>query len=111
MYIRTDTDDVIERIRAFGGQLVILDADLAEFYVVTLAQLGAMVRLITAPLTDDFIVPVELDGNRKRSLAFTEHSVLVAASLLGDLVIEALAIHLVRAFVKVREEIPSSSNL
>ncbi len=30
MYIQTDTDDVIERIRIFDGQFVMLNADLAR---------------------------------------------------------------------------------
>lgn len=111
MYIRTDIDDVIKRIRVFGGQFAILDADLAEFYGVTRAELRAMVRRTKAALTVDFVVPVRLVGNRKRSLAFTEHGVIVAASLLGDPGIEALAIHLVRAFVKLREKIPSPADL
>ena len=111
MYIRTDIDDVIKRIRVFGGQFVIPDADLAEFYGVTRAELRAMVRRNKAALTVDFVVPVRLIGNRKRSLAFTEHGVIVAASLLGDPGIEALAIHLVRAFVKLREQITSPPDL
>lgn len=111
MYIRTDTDDIVERIRAFGGQFVLLDADLADFYGVTRAELRAMVRRNQAVLTVEFVVPVRVVGNRKRSLAFTEHGVIVAASLLGDPGIEAVAIHLVRAFVKVREEISSPPDL
>lgn len=41
--IQTDTDDIIERIREIGGQLVMLDEDLADFYGVPLAELRAVV--------------------------------------------------------------------
>jgi hypothetical protein len=100
--IETDTDDVIARIREIGGQLVILDEDLADLYGVAPAELRAMVRRNKAAFTVEFVIPVVLEGNRRRNLAFTEHGVIVAASMLGD-GIEELSIHVVRAFVKLRE--------
>ena len=80
-----------------------LDADLADFYGVNQAELRAMVRRNKAALTVDFVIPVSLEGCRKRALAFTEHGVIVAASMLDAPEVEAVSIHLVRAFVKLRE--------
>lgn len=101
--IRTDTDDIIERIREINGQLVLLDVDLADFYGVAPAELRAVVRRNTAMFPVEFAIPVVLAGKRRQNLAFTEHGVIVAASMLQDSGIEALSIHIVRAFVKLRE--------
>jgi len=109
--IHIDTDDIVERIRVAGGQFVLLDADLADFYGVTRAELRAVVRRNKAALTFDFVVPVGPSGNRERTLAFTEHGVIVVASLLDDPGIEAVSIHVVRAFVKLREEHASNLDL
>jgi hypothetical protein len=105
--IQTDTDDIIERIREIGGQLVMLDEDLADFYGVPLAELRAVVRRNKAAFTVEFVIPLTLGGNRRRKLAFTEHGVIVAGSMFPDSGIEALSIHIVRAFVKLREADPS----
>jgi uncharacterized protein YmfQ (DUF2313 family) len=58
----------------------------------------------------EFVISVRLDGARTRALAFTEHGVIVAASLFGDPGIEAVSIHLVRAFVHLRESSSSDRN-
>jgi hypothetical protein len=100
--IETSTDDIIERIREIDGKLVLLDVDLADFYSVAPTELRTMVRRNKAAFTVEFVIPVVLEGNRRRNLAFTEHGVIVAASMLGD-GIEELSIHVVRAFVKLRE--------
>jgi hypothetical protein len=104
MFIETDTDDIIERIREIGGQLVMLDADLADLLGIEPAELSAVVRRNKAVLGVDFVVRVDPGGNGKRCLAFTEHGIIVVASLFNDAGIEALSIHLVRAFVKMRDE-------
>ncbi len=100
--IETSTDDIIERIREIDGKLVLLDVDLADFYSVAPTELRTMVRRNKAAFTVEFVIPVVRDGNRRRKLAFTEHGVIVAASMLGN-GIEELSIHVVRAFVKRRE--------
>jgi hypothetical protein len=110
-YVETTTDDIIERIRSVGGQLVMMDTDLADFYGVARSELRAMVRRNKDIFAVEFVVPIRLDGRRKRSLAFTEHGVIVAASMLDDPGIEAVSIHLVRAFVKKREEHASRAEL
>jgi len=99
----TFIDDILERIREVDGQLVMMDEDLADLYGVAPAELRTVVRLNEAIFTADFVVPLAVDGNRKGRLAFTEHGVIVAASMLGAPGIEALSIHVVRAFVKLRE--------
>lgn len=109
--LETDTDDVMERIREVGGQLVIVDTDLADLYGVTTAELRALVRQNKVVFAVEFAISVRLDGARTRALAFTEYGVIVAASLLGDPGIEAVSIHLVRAFVKLRESNSSDGNL
>jgi hypothetical protein len=101
--IETTTDDIVERIREIGGQLVLLDVDLADLYGVAPAELRTMIRRNKAAFPVEFVIPVVLGGHRRRHLAFTEHGVIVAGSMFPDSGIEALSIHIVRAFVKLRE--------
>ncbi len=101
--IETTTDDIVERIRTIDGQLVLLDVDLADFYGVSPAELRAVVRRNKPAFPTEFVIAVVLGGRRKRHLAFTEHGVIVAGSMFPDSGIEALSIHIVRAFVKLRE--------
>lgn len=101
--IETTTEDIVERIREIGGRLVLLDVDLADFYGVSTAELRAVVRRNKPALRTEFVIPVVLGGHRKRHLAFTEHGVIVAGSMFPDSGIDALSIHIVRAFVKLRE--------
>lgn len=101
--IDTTTDDIVERLRDIDGQLVLLDVDLADLCGVALAELRTMIKRNKAAFPVEFVIPVVLGGHRKRHLAFTEHGVIVAGSMLQDPGIEALSIHLVRAFVKLRE--------
>ncbi len=101
--IETTTDDIVERIREIDGLLVLLDVDLADFYGVSPAELRAVVRRSKAEFPIEFVIPVVLGGHRKRHLAFTEHGVIVAGSKFPDSGIDALSIHIVRAFVKLRE--------
>ena len=101
--IETTTTDIVERIREIDGQLVLLDVDLADFFGVAPADLRAMFRRSRATFPVEFVFPVVLGGSRRRNLAFTEHGVIVAGSMLQDPGIEALSIHIVRAFVKLRE--------
>jgi hypothetical protein len=102
-FVETDTDDIIERIRKIDGRLVMLDADLADLIGIEPAELRAVVRRNKAVLGVDFVTRVPAGGKRRRCLAFTEHGIIVVASLFNDAGIEALSIHLVRAFVKLRE--------
>jgi hypothetical protein len=101
--IETTTDDIVDRIREIDGKLVLLDVDLADFYGVATNELRAMVRRNKAEFPKEFVIPVVLGGHRKRHLAFTEHGVIVAGSMFPDSSVEALSIHIVRAFVKLRE--------
>lgn len=101
--IETTTDDIVERIREIDGQLVLLDVDLADFYGVSTAELRAVVSRNKADFPVEFVVPVVLGSHRKRHLAFTEHGVIVVGSMFPDSGIDALSIHVVRAFVKLRE--------
>lgn len=96
-------DDIIGRIREVDGQLILLDSDVADFYGVTRTELRAMVRRNRAILPVEFVIPMDTNRGRKRALAFTEHGVIVAASMLDDSGLEAVSIHLVRAFVRLRE--------
>jgi hypothetical protein len=104
-------DDIMERIGELDGQFVMLDKDLADFFGVAPAELRATVRRNKAVFTVDFVIPVPLSGSRRRSLAFTEHGVIVAASMLGDSGVEAVSIHIVRAFVKLREANSSDADV
>lgn len=99
----TTTDDIVECIQEIDGQLVLLDVDLADFFGVALSKLRTMVRRNKAVFAVEFVFPVVRGGNRRRNLAFTEHGVIVAGSMLRDPGVEELSIQVVRAFVKLRD--------
>jgi len=101
--IAIGTDDIVARIREIGGQLVMLDEDLADLYGVEPAELRAVVRRNKNVFGVEFAIPVPGGSGCKRKMAFTEYGVIVVGSMLGDSGIEAVSIHIVRAFVRLRE--------
>lgn len=102
------------------GQKVILDSDLARLYGVSTKRLNEQVRRNADRFPEDFMFQVSEDeaeslrshfatsnsgrgGRRYLPYAFTEHGVVMAASILNSpLAIEA-SIYVVRAFVRLRE--------
>ena len=108
------------RILLIRGQKVMLDADLAALYGVPTKRLNEQVKRNQMRFPADFMFALTLQeaanlkshiatsswgGARHRPFPFTEHGALMAASVLnGPRAIEA-SVHVVRAFVRMRQAI------
>jgi hypothetical protein len=107
------------RIFLIRGQKVMLDADLAELYGVETKRLNEQVRRNSERFPEDFMfrltakekaeVVANCDhlGKLKFSpslpYAFTEHGTIMAASVLNSPRAIETSVHVVRAFVHMRE--------
>ncbi|MBX3695063.1 MAG: ORF6N domain-containing protein [Steroidobacteraceae bacterium] len=110
-------------------QRVILDRDLAALYGVTTARLNEQVRRNAARFPEDFVfqlTPAEQQalmsqiatskttgrgGHRKAPWAFTEHGAIQAANVLNSPRAVEMGVHVVRAFVQLRELLTSNQEL
>lgn len=120
----------IERsILILRGQKVLLDAELAALYGVTTKRLNEQVKRNRERFPDDFmfrLTPVELDSlNRSQfatgsqrhrdprfaPYAFTEHGAIMAANVLASPRAIEMSVHVVRAFVRLREMIGANKEL
>ena len=111
------------RIFLARGQRVMLEADLAALYGVTVRRLNEQVRRNRDRFPKEFcfrLVPQELanlksqnatsswGGKRKLPLAFTEHGALMAATVLTSPEAIKLSVFVIRAFVRMRESLVAS---
>jgi ORF6N domain len=108
---------------------VLLDAELAALYGVTTKRLNEQVKRNRERFPDDFmfrLTPVELDSlNRSQfatgsqrhrdprfaPYAFTEHGAIMAANVLASPRAIETSVHVVRAFVRLREIIGANKEL
>jgi hypothetical protein len=116
MIRQIDPTDIAKQIRVLRGQLVILDVDLADLYGVAPERLIELVKRDLPKFSVEFAFSLEPDELRNleprvASLAFTEHGVIIAASVLNSPHAVEMSIHVVRAFVKLREALPSDREL
>ena len=112
-------EDVILEVR---GQRVILDVDLARLYGVETKRLNEQVRRNAGRFPADFMFEVTRvefanlmsqnaissshhGGRRKLPLAFTEHGAIMAANVLKSRQAIEMSIFVVRAFIKMREQL------
>jgi|ERR1051325_7982311 hypothetical protein len=113
-------------IRSIRDRRVILDADLATLYgVETRAIVQASKRNIRR-FPEDFLFqlsPVEVEvlrsqfviskpgrgGRRYRPYAFTEYGALMAANVLNSPRAVAMSVYVIRAFVKMREDLAANA--
>lgn len=118
---------VESRILLVRGQRVIIDADLAELYGVPTKALNQAVKRNAERFPVDFVFPLsktEKDGvvtscDHLRRLrftpalpnAFTEHGAIMAANVLNSPRAVEMGVHVVRAFVRLREMIASHREL
>ena len=110
------SEDIAKQIRMLRGQLVILDADLADLFGVAPERLIELVKRNQPKFSVEFAFNIEPDelrnlGPRVASLAFTEHGVIIAAGVLNSPHAVEMSIHVVRAFVKLRESLPSDREI
>jgi hypothetical protein len=126
--------DILPLIRPIRGLRVILDADLARLYGVPTKALNQAVKRNLSRFPDDFLFrlnPAETEdlmrsqivtaspgtaatASAKRNIrhlpyAFTEHGALMAANILNSPRAVAMSVYVIRAFVKMREDIAANS--
>ena len=117
-------------IRLIRGQRVILDADLARIYGVSTKRLNEQVKRNRERFPADFMFRLKAQEasslQRSRSqfatlkrgqnvkylpYAFTEHGAVMAANVLNSERAVAMSVFVVRAFVKLREVLSTTSEL
>ena len=131
--------DIAPAILTLRGQNVILDADLARIYGVTTKALNQAVKRNAGRFPPDFVfrlspqevaeqqtAPSPYVGGRMRSQivtasvrrnlrfppsAFTEHGALMAATVLNSPRAVEMSVFVVRAFVKMREQLLNRAEL
>ena len=100
------------------GQSVMLDADLAALYGVSVKRLNEQIKRNTKRFPEDFAFKLtdkewnnlksqiatssSHGGRRKLPYAFTEHGAIMAANVLKSEQAETMSVAVVRAFVKLR---------
>ena len=117
------------RIIEIRGQRVLLDTDLAALYGVTTKRLNEQVRRNADRFPEDFLLELSNQevaalrsqfatlntgrgAHRKyRPLAFTEHGAIMAATILNSPRAAQMSVYVVRAFVKLRQALASTTAL
>ncbi|MGH8681889.1 MAG: ORF6N domain-containing protein [Burkholderiales bacterium] len=115
------------RILLVRGQKVLIDADLAKLYGVPTKRLNEQVKRNGARFPEDFcfqLSPAEkeevvancdhlarLKFSPVLPYAFTEHGAIMAANVLNSPRAVDMSVHVVRAFVRLREMIASHKEL
>jgi hypothetical protein len=117
---------IAHNILVLRGQRVILDRDLAGIYGVSTGRLNEAVKRNAERFPTDFMFQLtaqEVDnlrsqfatsswgGRRYRPFAFTEHGAIQAANILNSPLAMAMGVHVVRAFVQLRELLASNKEL
>jgi hypothetical protein len=112
-------------IRTIRGHRVILDADLARVYGVPTFRFNEAVKRNRRRFPEDFLFQLTTEehtaltsqiaiakpgrgGRRTRPYAFTEHGALQAANILNSAKAEAMSVYVIRAFVRMREELSTN---
>ncbi len=116
-----DPSGIAQRILVLRGQRVLLDADLAALYGVSVKRLNEQVKRNRARFPGDFVFQPEINeirflrsqfatidtGRGRHSkyppLAFTEHGAIMAAMVLNSPRAVEMSVYIVRAFVKLRD--------
>lgn len=121
---------VLDRLRVFQmrGQMVLLDSDLATIYGVQTKVLNQAIRRNTERFPDDFLFRLSTEewtflrsqivtssshgGRRHRPLVFTEHGAIMAATVLNNSPqAVAMSVYVVRAFIRLRNELLANTTL
>jgi hypothetical protein len=119
-------ESIERRIPMVRGLKVILDVDLARLYGVETKNLKRAVKRNLERFPKDFMFPLTRQeslrcqfgtskngrgGQRYLSFAFTEHGVVMLSSVLNSKRAAQVNIHVVRAFVKIRELLTTNKGL
>lgn len=122
------TPDVDDLIRTLRNQRVILDSDLAALYAVPTFRFNEAVKRNQDRFPEDFrfqLSKEEADaltsqfamsktgrgGRRSLPWAFTEHGALMAANILNSPRAVAMSVYVIRAFIRLREELAANTTL
>jgi hypothetical protein len=117
--------DVHQLIRTICGHRIILDTDLARIYGVPTFRLNEAVKRNRRRFPEDFLFQLTAEehaaltsqsamskagrgGRRTRPYAFTEHGALQVANVLNSSKAEAMSIYVIRAFIRMREELSAN---
>jgi hypothetical protein len=120
------TYDIGHLIRRIRDTRVILDSDLAKVYGVPTFRLNEAVKRNRERFPQDFLfqlTPGERDsltsqiaiskpgrgGRRTLPYALTEHGALMAANVLNSPRAVAMSVYVIRAFVRMREELAANA--
>jgi hypothetical protein len=122
---KTDVALIEQRIYTIRGVRVILDSDLAALYGVPTKRLNEQYRRNRKRFPEDFafqLTAEEADslrsqiatsrshgGRRYRPYAFTEHGALQAANILNSANAVRMSVFVIRAFVKIREQLVTNA--
>jgi len=120
--------DIAERIYILRDQRVILDSDLARLYGVSTKALNQAVKRNRHRFPGEFMFQLSWDeashlnslrsqfvtlkqgAHRKyRPFAFTEHGALMAATVLNSPNAVSMSVYIIRAFVKMREDLVANN--
>ena len=115
---------IFSKIFLVRNKQVILDRDLADFYQVETKQLKRAVRRNINRFPEDFMIELSLEefqllrsqfgtsswgGSRYSPMAFSEHGIVMLASVLHSQKAIIVNIQIVRAFLKMREILNSQN--
>lgn len=121
--------DLSQRIRLIRGHRVLLDSDLAALYGVPTFRFNEAVKRNAARFPSDFafrlsaaeheslrsqiaILKVGRGQHRKYlPYVFTEHGSIMAATILNSQTAIEMSVHVVRAFVRLRQMLASNTDL
>ena len=114
---KTDVALIEQRIYTIRGVRIILDSDLAALYGVHTKRLNEQYRRNRKRFPEDFAFQLtagEADsrshgGRRYRPYAFTEHGALQAANILNSANAVRMSVFVIRAFVKIREQLATNA--
>jgi len=124
--LRVSVEAIVRRISLIRGQKVILDADLAELYGVSTKAFNQAIKRNRDRFPEDFMFQLsasEMEAMRsqfvtasKRNIrylpfVFTEHGVIMAASILNSPRATEASVYVVRAFVKLRSLLAANKEL
>lgn len=118
---------IASRIIVMRGERVLLDADLAVLYDVTTKALNQAIKRNSGRFPEDFVFRltpeektevvtncdhlVRLKFSPTLPHAFTEHGALMAANVLNSVRAIQTSVHVVRAFVRLRQMIATNKDL
>jgi ORF6N domain len=121
----TDLALIEQRIYTICGVRVILDSDLAALYGVPTKRLNEQYRRNRKRFPEDFAFQLTAGkadslrsqiatsrshgGRRYRPYAFTEHGALQAANILNSANAVRMSVFVIRAFVKIREQLVTNA--